>query len=188
MPKIVVAAAASGSVAALDRIFFGLGHPCTVAILVVLHVGSLPSLLPQILRRVTSLSVAHALDGEPIEAGHIYVAPPDLHMLVLPGRIGLSRGPKVNQTQPAADPLFMSAAAAYGKNVVGIVLTGWDSDGADGLRRIKEWGGCAIVQYPGEAVAPVMPRSAIARDHPDLCLSLDGIAAKLRNFCAADKI
>lgn len=183
MAKMVVVAASFGGVAALSRIVAGLPEPCEATFLIVLHIGGLPSLLPEILSRVTTLPVKHATDGEPIEPGHIYVAPPDRHLLVEPGRIRLSTGPKANRTRPAADPLFMSAAEAYGDKVIGIVLTGWDGDGADGLRAIKRHGGLAIVQDPSEAVAPEMPIHAIAADHPDLCLLLDEIAARIQELC-----
>ena len=188
MGKIVVVAASFGGVAALARIVSGLSGPCGATFLVVLHIGALPSLLPDILGQVTTLPVTHAVDGAPIEPGHIYVAPPDRHMLVEPGRVRLSTGPKVKHTGPAADPLFTSAAEAYGSSVVGIVLTGWDGDGAEGLRAIKEHGGLAIVQDPSKALASEMPAHAIAADHPDLCLSLDEIAAKLREFCKVDQM
>jgi two-component system, chemotaxis family, protein-glutamate methylesterase/glutaminase len=103
--------------------------------------------------------------------------------LIEPGRMRLSQGPKVHHTRPAADPLFMSAAEAYREQVIGIVLTGGDGNGAAGLRQIKAHGGLAIVQDPDEAQAPGMPRAALAADHPDLCLSLPEITTKLRTLC-----
>ena len=123
--KIVVVAALFGGVAALARIVSGLSGSCGATFLVVLHIGDLPSLLPEVLGQVTTLPVTHAVDGASIEPGHIYVAPPDRPLLVEPGRVRLSTGPKVRHTRPAADPLFTSAAEAYGSSVVGIVLTGW---------------------------------------------------------------
>jgi two-component system, chemotaxis family, protein-glutamate methylesterase/glutaminase len=185
MPSIVVVAASSGGVEALERLAAALPSSCDAAIFIMLHVGALPSILPQILQRVTVLPVAHASEGQPIEPGRIYVAPPDQHLLIEAGHIRLSRGPKVKHSRPAADPMFISAAQAYGERVVGIVLTGWDGDGADGLRAIKQHGGFAMVQDPTEAAAPEMPMSALAADHPDLCLPLDEIAARLRELCAA---
>jgi two-component system chemotaxis response regulator CheB len=116
----MVVAASFGGVAALSRIVAGLSEPCEAAFLIVLHIGGLPSLLPEILSRVITLPVKHAIDGEPIEPGYIYVAPPDRHLLVEPGRIRLSTGPKANRTRPAADPLFMSAAEAYGDKVIAL--------------------------------------------------------------------
>src|SRR5437762_1798951 len=102
--------------------------------------------------------------------------------------IRLSQGPKVHATRPAADPLFISAAEAHGKRVMGIVLSGGDSDGAAGLRSIAEHGGTALVQDPKEAAAPSMPRAAIAEDHPHGCLPIEEIAKRVRSFCAGVKV
>ena len=105
-------------------------------------------MLPHLLQREGKLPAAFAEDGQTIERGHIYVAPSDCHMLVEQDRIRLDRGPKVHHTRPAADPLFVSVAAAYGKHVMGVVLSGADSDGTDGLRAIKAHGGIALVPAP----------------------------------------
>jgi two-component system chemotaxis response regulator CheB len=148
-----------------------------------MHIGAQRSVLPGLLRG--QLPVAFAQDGDLIRAGHIYVAPPDRHMILGPGRIELSQGPKVHYTRPAADPLFISAAKSHGRRVLGIVLSGGDGDGAAGLRMIKEYGGTAFVQDPDEAEIPAMPRSAIAADHPDRCLATWEIAERTRAFCSA---
>lgn len=84
--------------------------------------------------------------------------------------IGINRGPKEHFTRPAADPLFRSAAKAYGTRVIGIVLTGGDADGTQGLREIKAHGGLTVVQAPDDAKVPQMPKNAIAGDSPDYCL------------------
>jgi hypothetical protein len=97
------------------------------------------------------------------------VAPPDHHMLLELGRVRLNRGPKVHHTRPAADPLFISAAEIYGECVIGIVLSGGDGDGTEGLRSIKDHGGEALVQHPEHAAIPSMPKAAILMDHPDAC-------------------
>jgi two-component system chemotaxis response regulator CheB len=183
MGRFVVIAASMGGVDALRLLVTALPVRCTASIFVVLHIGSYKSVLAQVLSPLTSLVVAQPMDGASIEPGHIYLAPPDQHMVIEPGRIRLSRGPKVHHTRPAADPLFMSAAEVYREQVIGIVLTGGDGDGAAGLRQIKAHGGLAIVQDPDEAQAPGMPLAALAADHPDLCLSLPGITAKLRTLC-----
>ena len=185
MGRIVVIAASVGGVAALRSLVTALPVPCSASIFVVLHVGSHESLLAQILSPLTSLVVAQPMDGASIEPGRIYLAPPDHHLLIEPDRMRLSRGPKVHHTRPAADPLFMSAAEAYREQVIGIVLSGGDGDGAVGLRQIKAHGGLAIVQDPDEAQAPGMPLAALAADHPDLCLSLPEITAILRTLCSA---
>jgi two-component system chemotaxis response regulator CheB len=105
-------------------------------------------------------------------------------MLVGRDSITLNRGPKVNHTRPAADPLFMSAAEAHGQRVLGIVLSGGDSDGSAGLLAIAEHGGTTLVQDPVEAAMPSMPRSAIKADHPDACLSIEEIAQRVHAFCS----
>jgi two-component system chemotaxis response regulator CheB len=97
--------------------------------------------------------------------------------------IRLSQGPKLHHTRPAADPLFVSAAEAHRQQVLGIVLSGGDGDGADGLRAIVEHGGTAFVQDPKEAANPSMPSAAIAADHPHGCLSIEEIAKCVRSFC-----
>jgi two-component system, chemotaxis family, protein-glutamate methylesterase/glutaminase len=113
---------------------------CAAAIFVVMHFGSQRSALPRPLSGSGQLAATFAQDGALIQAGHIYVAPPDRHMILGSSRIELSQGPKIHRTRPAADPLFISAAKVYGPRVLGIVLSGGDSDGAAGLRMIKECG------------------------------------------------
>jgi two-component system chemotaxis response regulator CheB len=182
MDGIVVIAASAGGLDPLRRIIAALPVPCSAAVFVVVHIGPHPSVLP------TLLSGQHAAifgqDGALIEAGHIYVAPPDHHMLLGLGRIRLDQGSKIHHTRPAADPLFISAAETYGRRVMGIVLSGGDGDGAAGLRAITRHGGTALVQDPQEAAAPSMPRAAIVEDHPDACLPVEEIARKVRVFCS----
>ncbi len=125
--------------------------------------------------------MSFAKDDSPIQAGHIYVAPPDQHMVLEFGRSHLNHGPKVHHTHPAADPLFISATKSYGDRVIGVVLSGGDSDGAEGLRVIKQHGGRAVVQKPYEAVDPSMPEMAIGRDHPDACSSVEEIATLMKS-------
>ena len=184
MGKIVVIAASWGGVTAVRSIVAGLSKPCAASIFVVLHIGALPTLLPEILRMATTLPVKLAASGMRIEPGHIFVAPSDQHMLIAPGYIGLRRSPKVHHTRPAADPLFESAANAYGGDVIGIVLTGGDGDGAAGLRAIKDRGGLTIVQDPHEAEARGMPLAAIAAAQPHLCLRLADIGDCVQALCA----
>lgn len=148
-----------------------------------MHIGAHRSILPDILTHTGYLPAAFAQNGDTIEAGHIYVAPPDCHMLIDTVNIHLRRGPKVHFTRPAADPLFISAAEAWRDHVMGIVLSGGDSDGTAGLRAIGKHGGKAYVQDPSEAEIPDMPRSAIIRDHPDACYSVEELARQVIGFC-----
>ncbi len=177
---IVVIAASAGGVSAVAEILQGLPAEFDGSLFVVIHTSpGGPGLLPTVLDRVTPLTVTNAADGEPIERGRVYVAPPDRHLVLEHGVVRLSDGPKENYTRPAADPLFRSAAQHYGSRVVGVILTGGDGDGAAGARAIKEHGGVVIVQEPAEAQNPSMPRAALLRDHPDLRLQLAEIPCVL---------
>ena len=165
---IIVVGASTGGLAALRVIAAGLPAGLPAAVCVVQHIGAHYSHLPGLLARETALPVLAAQDGDPIQAGHIYCAPPDYHLIVGPGHLHLTRGPKENFARPAIDPLFRSAAETYGPNAIGVVLTGQLNDGTAGLYEIKRRGGVALVQDPGEAESREMPLSAIghvAVDH-----------------------
>lgn len=178
---IVVIGASAGGVQALQTLVSGLPADFAGAVLITLHVSpSSPRLLPEILRGAGPLPVRYAADGDAIEPGHIYVAPPDRHMLIeATGRLMLSRGPKENHARPAIYPLFRSAAMVFGARVVDVILTGGLNDGSSGLRAIKFCGGLAVVQDPKEAEAPSMPASAMRVVDVDFCLPLAEIASLL---------
>jgi len=138
------------------------------------------SRLPELLSKAGPLPASHPRAGESIRPGHIYVAPPDHHMLVRPKYVWLSRGPRENQIRAAVDPLFRSAALAYGAAVVGVVLTGYLDDGTAGAVSVKARGGTVVVQDPTEATAPSMPTSALAHvPEVDHCGKVEEIAALL---------
>ena len=183
MQSLVVIGASVGGMEALSRIFSELPAGFPAAILVVTHVGARNSLLPEVLARTSALPVRHAQDREPIGPGRILLAPPDRHMLVAiaagHAMVELTRGPRENHTRPAIDPLFRSAAAALGPQVAGVILSGYLDDGTAGLQAIKACGGMALVQEPGEAVAPSMPQSALRHVAVDRCLPVAGIAPAL---------
>lgn len=161
----------------MSRLFSALPPDFPAPILVVQHVGaSSPGYLPQILSRAGPLKAGHPEPGEVVGPGRIYVAPPDRHMLLDGDRLLLSHGPRENHTRPAVDPLFRSAALAYGPAAIGVVLTGQLDDGTVGLLAIKDGGGTTIVQDPKEAVASSMPRSALRHVQVDHCLPVAGIA------------
>jgi len=146
----------------------------------VLHISPTgPSLLPDILTRVGRLPAHHPLGGEEIVPGKIYVAPPDHHLLIKPGRVVVSRGPRENNARPAVDPLFRTAARSYGPWVVGIILSGGLDDGTLGLMDVKAYSGITIVQNPDEAMFPSMPNSAIENVQVDRVASLDEIGPLL---------
>jgi two-component system chemotaxis response regulator CheB len=158
---IIVLGTSLGGVEALVRLVRGLPAGLPAALYVVCHISSKEkSLLPQILARATALSVSQAEDGEPIHYGHISVAPPDRHLVLTLQGARLTHGPRENRHRPAIDPLFRTAARAFGERVIGVVLTGALSDGTAGLMAIRAAGGIAVVQDPAEAFAPSMPETA----------------------------
>jgi two-component system chemotaxis response regulator CheB len=158
----------------------GLPEEFPAAIFVVLHVRpDYPSQLPAILNRAGKLPVAHAVDGEPIRRGRVYVAPPGMQTYVHRGRISVQRGPSENLYRPAIDPLFRTAAHHYGVRVVGVVLTGAMDDGAAGLLAIKRGGGATIVQDPQDAMFAAMPGNAQRTAQPAHVVPLRSIAPLL---------
>jgi two-component system chemotaxis response regulator CheB len=132
------------------------------------------------------LIVVIAASAEPFTSGHIYVAPPDHHLLLEPSGMRLSRGPKVNHTLPAADPLFTLAAAAFGKPLIGVVLSGGGGDGDIGLKAIKAHDGLVLMERPEDATTPSMPLAAIEADHPDACFSISELARRVAFYCSRD--
>ena len=183
MQTLILIGASVGGVDALSTIVAALPVNLPAAILIVTHVGARKSVLPEILAKTSALPVRFAEDGEPVRPGRILLAPPDRHMLVVntagQAVIELTRGPKENHTRPAIDPLFRSAAAAFGPAVVGVILSGYLDDGTVGLQAIKVCGGKVLVQDPQEAVAPSMPQSALENVDVDWCLPLAQIAPAL---------
>lgn len=159
---IIVVGASAGGYSVLQRLVAELPPDLPAALFVVWHLppdGT--GVLPDALSRVGALPAAHALDGEEILPGRIYVAPPDRHLLVEHGRVRVTKGPKENHFRPAVDPLFRSAAFAYGSRVIGVVLSGALDDGSAGLRTIKRRGGTTVVQDPQDAEIPGMPFNAM---------------------------
>ncbi len=161
---IVVIGASAGGVEALRSVLGALPPDYDGTVFVVLHIPpTVPSVLADILGRSTRLVCVSAYDGAPVRPGVVYVAPPDWHLLLDDGRVRLVRGPRENGHRPAVDPLFRSAAEAYGPRVAGVILTGNLDDGTRGLFAIKDRGGLAVVQAPRDALYPGMPKSAV--DH-----------------------
>ena len=176
---LVVIGGSAGALPALQQIFRALPKDFPAAVLIVVHQAqSQPGKLPEVLGG--PLPARHARDGEPIEIGRVYVAPPDQHLMVEPaGRIRLSRGPKQNRFRPAIDPLFRTAARVYGQQVVGVILSGLLDDGTFGLMQVKRFGGVGVCQDPRDADAPDMPASAIRHARPDHILKASEIAPLL---------
>jgi len=179
---IILLGASAGGVDTLTRLCRGLPRDLPAAVLVVQHITPFPrSVLPRLLSRAGPLPAAHAEEGEAIHPGRIYVARPDHHLLVNAAdqRLMLRRGPQENRTRPAIDPLFRSAAIAFGPRVVGVVLSGLLDDGTAGLVAIKACGGISVVQNPEDAAWPDMPRNALRGNSPDHCVTLVEMPALL---------
>lgn len=159
---IVVIGASAGGLTVLCELMRGLPMRFPAAVFIAVHTSAdNPGVLPQILARFGPLPVAFAHDGETIERGRIYVAPPDHHLLIERDRVRVTHGPKENGFRPAVDPLFRTAARSYGPRTIGLVLSGALNDGTHGLALIAEAGGVALAQDPQEALIPSMPLSAI---------------------------
>jgi two-component system, chemotaxis family, protein-glutamate methylesterase/glutaminase len=165
---IVVIGASAGGLTPLCTLIQGLPTELPAAVFVVLHVGS-ASALHEVLRRCGRTNVIRAEDGQPIEEGRVYVAPPSVHLALAPDSVRLSHGPRENRHRPSIDVLFRSASQHFGPRVVGVLLSGALDDGAAGLFSIKARGGLALVQEPDNAAVPDMPRAALRLVDVDHC-------------------
>lgn len=183
---LIVVGASAGGVEALSGLVADLPANLPASVCIVLHVSpDVPSYLPDILSRAGRLPASHPEDGEALAAGRIYVAPPDQHLLVESGRVRVVRGPTENRHRPAIDPLFRSAARAYGPRVVGVILTGVLDDGTAGLVAVKVAGGVAVVQDPADALHPGMARSALRYVEADHVLPLAQMGPLLERLARA---
>ena len=177
LQHVVAIGASAGGLEALTTIVQRLPRAVDAAILVVMHTRSNGTpVLPLVLARRSELAASFAANDEPLQTGHVYVAPPDFHLLVEASRLRVVRGPRENGTQPAIDPLFRTVAHEFGSRVIGVILSGALSDGSSGLRTIKHHGGTAIVQDPEDATFRSMPRSAMAAVDVDYVLPASDIA------------
>jgi len=141
--------------------------------------------LAELLRLRMNRPVLDVVDKMPIELRHVYIAPPDYHLLVQRGSFALSVDERVQYARPSIDVLFESAAYVYGPRVIGIILTGANEDGAAGLALIKQRGGVAVIQDPAEAARSTMPKAAIAATAADAILPLEEIGKFLYGLCVA---
>src|SRR3954468_8984076 len=178
--QIVVIGASAGGLEAMRTLARDLPADFPIPICVVIHSApQSPGMIGEILDRVGPLRATNARDRERLTPAHIYVAPPDFHLVVEPGILRVTKGPRENRFRPAIDPLFRSAAQVYGPGAIGVVLTGSLDDGTAGLWAIKQLGGCAIVQDPAGAVCATMPESALRHVRVDHCVPLVDIAPLL---------
>ncbi|MCY7371173.1 MAG: chemotaxis protein CheB [Polaromonas sp.] len=182
----VVIGASAGGVEALIEILPGLPADYPLAVVVVLHQAEQhASVLPELFARRARLAVRQPVDKEPLQPGTLYFAPPGYHLLIETNRsLSLSCDAPVLFSRPSIDVLFESAADAFGRALVGVLLTGANADGAAGLARIAQQGGLTVVQDPAEAHSPDMPGAAIALRTPDFVLPLAGIGRLLAGLTA----
>jgi two-component system chemotaxis response regulator CheB len=183
--NIIVIGASAGGFEALKKLVAGLPTDLQASLFIVWHMSpDVRGVLPQVLNNLQTLPAEHAVDKEPIVPNRIYVAPPNFHLLVERGRVRVTKGPKENRFRPAVDPLFRSAAYAYGARVVGVVLTGALDDGTSGLWTIKHLGGTAIVQDPLDAEVPSMPENALREVEVDYCVPVSEMSDLLVRLSA----
>jgi len=176
---IVVIGVSAGGLQALRTLVSGLPGDFRIPVVVVQHRSKDSELLCDLLQDCTRLAVSEATDKEAIEPGHVCIAPPDYHLLVEPGFVSLSTDEPVRFSRPSIDVTFESTADAYGARTVGLVMTGANSDGSRGLRRIVDVGGRAIVQDPATAEVRVMPSAALRAVPEAAVVPLDRMAAHL---------
>jgi two-component system chemotaxis response regulator CheB len=178
--NIIVVGASAGGFEALKMLVKNLPKDLRASIFVVWHISAdVTGVLPYVLNRLETLPASNAIDREFIEPGRIYVAPPDHHLLVERGLVRTTKGPKENRFRPAVDPLFRSAAYAYNRRVIGVVLSGALDDGTSGLWTVKHRGGTAIVQDPMDAEFPSMPRNALSQVEVDYRVPISEMGALL---------
>jgi len=182
----IVIGASSGGVEALSVLLPSLPARLRLPVFVVLHLPpDRPSRLADIFSRKCAVPVREAEDKLPVEAGTVYFAPPDYHLLLDVGpTLALSADEAVNYSRPSIDVLFESARDIYGHRLLAMLLTGASHDGAAGIHAIRFAGGCAVVQRPDTAQAPLMPESALKRGPVDFVLTLEEIAALFQTLDA----
>jgi two-component system chemotaxis response regulator CheB len=182
--NIVVIGTSAGGLEALDSVVAQLPPDLPASFFVVQHLAPdmIGSALLSRLQRHLSFHCKFAEDGETFYPGHIYVAPPDRHLLVKEQTLIVRKGAFENRHRPAIDSLFRSAAIAHGPRVIGVILTGMLDDGTAGLLAVKQCGGIAIVQSPSGAAYPSMPRSALANVAVDYCASIEEIGGLLETL------
>jgi len=185
---VVVVGGSAGAIQGFSKVLASLPPSFPAAVLVAIHLSpEMPSHLAQVLDCAGPLDATNPTDGERIEAGRVYVAPRDAHLVVEDGIVRLDHGPRENGFRPAVDPLFRTAAAAYGKRLVGVILSGVLDDGTAGLMAVKAAGGTTIVQEPNGALFPDMPRSALENVEVDHRLPLQEIGPVLSRIANGDR-
>lgn len=177
--ELIAIGASAGGLAALMQIVSAI-EPGGPAVLIVQHLDPRhKSQIPHLLSRRTALPVKEAEDGEPILRGTIYVGPADEHLLVSKGKIQLAHSRLIRFSRPSIDVMFASVAATYGRHVMGVILSGSNRDGADGIAAIKRAGGVTVAQSPESAEFRIMPQAAIDTGCVDHVVTLDKMGRTL---------
>jgi len=172
--QAIVIGISAGGMGTLKALLGALPKDFPLPILIVQHLSAdSGDAMALFLDQLCAIHVKEADEGEQPAGGTVYLAPANYHLMVEPdGRLGLSADPPVNFSRPSVDVLFETAAQAFGERLIGVVLTGTGSDGSCGLKRIKNKGGVAVVQDPGDAAADAMPRHAMEAVPPDHLVTL----------------
>src|SRR3712207_2471292 len=183
LPRAVICVGASaGGIEPLRAFVAALPDDLAAAVLVVVHFPPTgESALDKILGRASPLAALRPTDRERMVPGRVYVAPPDHHLTIADGVVRVTKGPRENALRPAVDPLFRTAAQAYGPQAIAVVLSGTGADGSVGAAIVKERGGRVLVQEPTEALHASMPTRTLERVDADAVLS----AADLARFAAS---
>ena len=186
--RLIVIGCSWGGLTALRTVLGGLPADLAAAVVGLQHRAPHAEALglARGLARYCAMPIRLVEDKDPIQPATVYLGPPDYHLLIEPGSFALSIDAHVQYSRPSIDVLFDSAADAYGAEVVGVILTGANADGAAGLRAIRDRGGYGIVQDPAEAERAAMPRAAIEAGAADAILPLDEIAPALVGLCRPD--
>ncbi|WP_026889857.1 chemotaxis protein CheB [Clostridium beijerinckii] len=179
--RAIVIGASAGGMDAIKKILITLPRSFAAPVIIVQHLNSHSNgYIVKYLKELCKINVKEADEKEGILPGNVYIAPPNYHLLIEKDEtLSLTVDNKENYSRPSIDVLFESAAEVYRYELIGIILTGANKDGSNGLRRIKELGGITIVQDPDTAEAYFMPKSAISTTKVDYILTLDKINAKI---------
>ncbi len=182
--RSIVIGMSAGGLDALMQLFVNLKESFPIPVILVQHLHpASKSELPDILRGYTGMKVKECDGNDKIDSGTIYTAPANYHILIERDKtISLSYEEKVNYSRPSIDMLFESAAYVWTDELIGILLTGANNDGAAGMEKIKELGGLTIAENPQTAEYPAMPQSAIDKGCVDLILNLEEIKSYLENL------
>jgi two-component system chemotaxis response regulator CheB len=181
---VITIGASAGGLDAVRELIRQIPKNINAAIFVVLHLSkaAVPEILVERIKKVSALPCSVAIHNQAIKPGHIYIAPPDAHLMIKRDSIIIGHGPAENRFRPSIDVMFRSAAASFGESAIGIVLTGFLNDGTAGMWAIKQSGGHCLVQDPNEAEYPDMPLSVVETMEADYCIPLKAMGNIIRKI------